>query len=119
MFTCLIVTLFISTLRLSSSRDVSRVFATLTPRVSLARYLPLSLTFALVNVPGKGRRLAAEVKRMKLDAAEKAKEYARLQAQRAAEHEEMLSTRKQLRAARSEVRLLITSGSKGRKGGGM
>jgi hypothetical protein len=40
---------------------------------------------------------------MKIDAAKKAKAYAKLEAERAAEHEEITQTRKQLLEARNEV----------------
>lgn len=51
----------------------------------------------------QGRALAAEIKRMKLEVAEKAKAYAMLQAERAAEREEIISLRRQLEDAREEV----------------
>ena len=67
------------------------------PRVSSSRPSPSLHPYA------KGRALAEEVKRMKIDAAKKAKAYAKLEAERAAEHEEITQTRKQLLEARNEV----------------
>lgn len=54
----------------------------------------------------QGRALAAEIKRMKVEVAEKARAYAQLQAERAAEREEIISLRRQLEDAREEVRQL-------------
>mmetsp|Transcript_13651 Transcript_13651/g.35057 ORF Transcript_13651/g.35057 Transcript_13651/m.35057 type:complete len:1131 (-) Transcript_13651:57-3449(-) len=87
-------------------QELEDILKTLKPEAKSQDGKPTSGSDWMMAVEKQGRALAAEIKRMKVEVAEKARAYAQLQAERAAEREEIISLRRQLEDAREELQIL-------------